>query len=71
MPDLIAFCDKMSGFVDEEGAVAVLYLAFSQAFIKSVFPTALLLLLVGMPRSQWLGSQVGKQLLVGSGSEGD
>lgn len=24
MPDLIAFCDKMSGFVDEEGAVAVL-----------------------------------------------
>lgn len=34
MPDLIAFCDKMSGFVDEEGAVAVLYLAFSQAFIS-------------------------------------
>lgn len=33
MPDLIAFCDKMSGFVGEEAAVAVLYLAFSQAFI--------------------------------------
>lgn len=33
MPDLIAFYDKMSGFVCEEGAVAVLYLAFSEAFI--------------------------------------
>lgn len=33
MPDLIAFCDKMSGFVGEEAAVAVLYLAFTQAFI--------------------------------------
>lgn len=31
--DLIAFCDKMSGFVDEERAVDSIYFVFSKAFI--------------------------------------
>ena len=54
MPDLIAFCDKMSGFVDEEGAVGIIYLAFSKAFIT--VSHSVLVILVRMLWSKWLGS---------------
>lgn len=66
MPDLIPFCDKMSGFVGEEGAVAVLHLAFSQALITASHCCHSWLDCHGLG-----GSQVGEKLLVAPGSEPD
>lgn len=57
MPNLIAFCEKMSGFVDKEGEVDVLYLAFHPCL------HSILAILVRMLWSKWLGSQKGKKLV--------
>lgn len=61
MPNLIAFCDRMSVFVSEEGAVDIICLVFSKAFI-TVFHN-ILVILVRMLCSKWLGSQMGKKLV--------
>lgn len=65
MPDLIAFCGKMSGFVDEEGAVDIIYLDFSKAFLTVFY--SILVILVRMLWSKWMG----KNLVAWSGLEGN
>lgn len=56
MPDLIAFCGKMSGFVDEEGAVDIIYLDFSKAFLIVFY--SILVILVRMLWSKWMGKNL-------------